>query len=455
MILDFAGQRRRALEARAQLHEGLDRLGADRVGHADDGGHRHRHMAGQAVLDLAGADAVAGRGDDIVVAPDIVEIAVLVAIAAVAGQQPVAGKFGPRRLRIVPVLQEHHRVRPAHRDIAFHAVRQRVALVVDDADAVAGDGATHRPGAHLHDAGAVADHQVAFGLAIEFVDGQAEGLASPVQQLRAQRLAARPDGAQLAVARREGPRADLAHQLQGGGRHEGVAHLVPGHQAVGFLRVEFLRPPGQHRHAVMQRGQQHVDQPADPGPVGRRPEQIALLREELMREFHTRQMAQQGPVGMQCPLRRAGGARGEDDQRRVVGARRSGLEAVIGLGQQPMVILRPVAGAVDRHDQLEVRQPVANRSEFAEADGIADQRPHAGRLQPVFQSVRPEQREQRHCDHAALVDRDMGDGGLRCLGQQDTHPVARPDAARGQHIGQLVGLAFQVAEAVNPDLVVG
>lgn len=38
--------------------------------------------------------------------------------------------------------------------------------------------------------GAGGEHQIAFGLAVEFIDGQAEGVASPFIDLRAERLAA-------------------------------------------------------------------------------------------------------------------------------------------------------------------------------------------------------------------------------------------------------------------------
>ena len=55
---------------------------------------RDGRVAQQAILDLARADAVAGRGDDVVVAADEAEVAVLVLRALVAGQQPVAGELG-------------------------------------------------------------------------------------------------------------------------------------------------------------------------------------------------------------------------------------------------------------------------------------------------------------------------------------------------------------------------
>ena len=75
---------------RLQHHERLDDLGAQPVGLADDGGERHRRVADQAVLDLGGADAVAGRGDHVVVAADEADVAVTVADALVAGHHPVA-----------------------------------------------------------------------------------------------------------------------------------------------------------------------------------------------------------------------------------------------------------------------------------------------------------------------------------------------------------------------------
>ena len=50
--------------------ERLDDLGAHRIGLADHRGERHRRMLDQAILDLARPDAIARRGDDVVVAAD-------------------------------------------------------------------------------------------------------------------------------------------------------------------------------------------------------------------------------------------------------------------------------------------------------------------------------------------------------------------------------------------------
>ena len=52
----------------------------------------------------------------------------------------------------------------------------------------------------------------------------------------------------------------------------------------------------------MQRRQQHVEEPAGPGPVGRSPEAIARLRKELVRKLDTRQMPEQHALRVQRSL---------------------------------------------------------------------------------------------------------------------------------------------------------
>src|SRR3546814_14723227 len=107
------------------------------------------------------------------------KIALVVHAALVAGHQPVAAELGGGGLGIAPVLEEHHRVGPAHRDGAGRASRALVAVVVDDGDSVA----RHRPshGARLHrpDLGALGDHEVALGLAVELVPAAAAASAPP------------------------------------------------------------------------------------------------------------------------------------------------------------------------------------------------------------------------------------------------------------------------------------
>src|SRR5260221_488521 len=71
-----------------------------------------------------------------------------------------------------------------------------------------------------------------------------------------------------------------------------------------------------------------------PRPVGRRPEQIPGLREEVVRMHEPRDIADDQAMRLQRALRRAGGAAGVDDDRRIIGARIDRLEIATGPLQQ-------------------------------------------------------------------------------------------------------------------------
>src|SRR5213075_2489776 len=122
-------------------YEGLHDFRPYPVGHADHAHHGDSRVLHQAFLDLARADPVAARGDDVVVAALEEDVAVLVDAAEVAGQQPVAGELGGRGLGIAPVLQHDDRVVPPTGDLAFLAGRQHVAGWIDDGDLAARAGA--------------------------------------------------------------------------------------------------------------------------------------------------------------------------------------------------------------------------------------------------------------------------------------------------------------------------
>ena len=138
-------------------------------------------MFGQAILDLAGANAVSGAGDDVVVAAHIPEITLFIAVSGVTGDQPVADVFFTRGLCVVPIAQEGDGVWVANGDGAGFAVGQKISGGVDNSDVVSGYGATHRPWADVHDRGAIADDEVAFGLAVKLIDVEPEGFLSPIE----------------------------------------------------------------------------------------------------------------------------------------------------------------------------------------------------------------------------------------------------------------------------------
>jgi hypothetical protein len=56
-----------------------------------------------------------------------------------------------------------------------------------------------------------------------------------------------------------------------------------------------------------------------PGPIRRRPEAVAGLRQEFVRDLDAGQVPEQHAMGVQRALGRPGRARGVDHQRRIVG----------------------------------------------------------------------------------------------------------------------------------------
>jgi hypothetical protein len=77
------------LAGRQSLHH----LRTQRILDADHGGDAHRRVAHQAFLDRRRADAVTGAGDDVIIAAEVADIAGLIHVAQVPGEQELARKF--------------------------------------------------------------------------------------------------------------------------------------------------------------------------------------------------------------------------------------------------------------------------------------------------------------------------------------------------------------------------
>ena len=237
-----------------------------------------------------------------------------------------------------------------------------------------------------------------------------------------------------------------AQHAQRGRRDEGVAHAGFRQQREGFLGIELLEPARHHGDAVMQARQQAVEQTAGPGPVGRRPEAVAGLREELVRHLDTRHVAEQHAMRVQRALGLAGGAGGEDHQRGIV-RRGVGRRELVGRARDRLVQAeRALARSVDREHQRKLRQRGARLGQLRQPLRVGDDGLHAGVLQPVGQRIDAEQNRQRHRDRAHLVDRDMPGGRLRRLRQQHRDAVAARDAVRGERVGEPVRGLAQPAE---------
>ena len=196
-IADLGGERLGRLVAGLEHHECLDDLGADRIGLADRGRERHRRVLDQTILDLPGADAITRRRDHVVVAADEMEISVLIDDALVARGHPVPDELLRSCFLASPILQEHDRVRPLHRDLAELARGRGRAVGADHRDAMARHRLADRARARDPDRSAGREHEVAFRLAVELVDDETQGGPAPLERLDAERFAAGTKRAQL------------------------------------------------------------------------------------------------------------------------------------------------------------------------------------------------------------------------------------------------------------------
>ena len=185
----------REVSAFAQHDMGHDDLGADGIGLAHNSGHDHIGMGQERLFDLDRADTVACRGDHIIIAGMEGDLALSIVAGQIAGVQPTIDPFARCRFGFVPVAQEHHRIGGADADLADLASTDG-AICIAQADLMARHRQAHRPRLAHHHAIAGGDDEICLGLAVEFIDRAAQDIAPPIEQIAAQRLAARADGAQ-------------------------------------------------------------------------------------------------------------------------------------------------------------------------------------------------------------------------------------------------------------------
>ncbi|KAG1443497.1 hypothetical protein G6F57_018084 [Rhizopus arrhizus] len=155
-----------------------------------------------------------------------------------------------------------------------------------------------------------------------------------------------------------------------GRRQEGVRDAVACHQFQGGGAVELLETTRQHGHAVVPRRQQHIQQAADPGPVGRRPHQLGVFGEELVRHLHAGQMPQQDAMRVQRALGLARGTGRIEDEERMLGVDRHGL-AGVGLAGFDLVHPQVAAfGPLDLATRAAIHDDLGNGFAAAHCDGV-------------------------------------------------------------------------------------
>src|SRR5882672_9855459 len=436
VFLEVGLERFATAEAGPQNDHRLHHLGPDGIGLAHYGGQRDRGMAREAGLDLSRADPVAPARDQIVVAADEAEVPLVVPDAQIAADQPVAAELRLRGGLVAPVAQEHHRIRASVGQASQLARWKLAPLPVDDRHRVPWNGGPGPTRAHRREHGAVSDHQVALRLTVELVDGEAERAAPPLDQILAEALTTRGEAAETHA---RFYRSGRAQQLQRGRRHEDVAHPMARHQPHRLGRVELPRPVRDHADAVMPGGHEDVEESADPRPVRRGPEAVPGLRKAVVRILDAGEMSEQRPVRMKRALGLAGGAAGVDDERRIVGQRVLGLEAVGCLRQQRVQIERSLRETIHAEDGLQLRESLAQARQLGELVAIGDDGARPAVLQAELEGLLAEEREEGHRDQPGLPGGHVGDGRLVPLRKQDGDPVALLQAPSDQHIRQAVG----------------
>src|SRR2546425_2099293 len=296
----------------------LDHLPPDLIRYTDYSRHGYGGMLDEGAFDLGWTDPIARGVDDVVLPPGEMEVPLVIDPSQVSGQEPVTDVLLPRRVGVLPVTEEHHRIGPLDRDLAGRVRVSRFAEVVDDRYAVAGIALAHAPRLDRIERRGVADHVVALGLAVDLVDGHSEALPDPVQHLLSERLPPAHDRAQPEV--RWWPCVALPHQLQRGRGKKRVANRVRRHAAHGSLGIKGTR--GLHAEgaaAVMEGRKEGVHQTAAPCPGGWGPEEVLTLGGKVMGQLKAREMAEEDAVTVKGALGGACGSAGVDQQGWVVG----------------------------------------------------------------------------------------------------------------------------------------
>ena len=96
--------------------------------------------------------AIATTRDDVILTANEPVIAVLVFACQVTSQGPRPDEFFRSRCWVMPIAQEHHRIRPSDGDLPGITHWHRLAGLVNDIHGVAGNGTSHgtRPYRHQH-----------------------------------------------------------------------------------------------------------------------------------------------------------------------------------------------------------------------------------------------------------------------------------------------------------------
>ncbi|KAI3481860.1 hypothetical protein L1887_55509 [Cichorium endivia] len=257
--------------------------------------------------------------------------------------------------------------------------------------------------------------------------------------------------------------AQAAQQTDRGGRRVELRELVLVHNlpVARRRRVHGCRLENERRHAVHQRTVDDVRVAGDPADVGHAGEAVALVRVHVKDVSQRERGAEQVACGgVHHTLGLAGGARGVEDEERVLGAHRLG-RAVGALARARLVppdvalVVKAdlAAGALDDDDVLNLGALLERRIDDALGGDVAptalafvggDDDARAAVVGAVAQRVRREAGKDDRVDGTNARTREQGDGRLGNHGEVDDDRVALPHAERLEHVGGLRDLDEQL-----------
>ena len=303
--------------AGVELQQGLYDRSPFRIGFTDHGGFGDGRMRQQAFFYFSRSDAETRRLDQVVRAPLVPKVPLLIPHRDIVGAQEGPEVHFGGFLRVLIVAQKARRGRIRGDDFTLFTVGHVPAVGIDQPDIVAGVGTAHRPRLTRKQGRAVADKVVYLGHTVEFVAHRAQAPLHPLQGLCRQRLAPGADDAQaeIVVLVRVGR---LGQSLDGRRGKKDVGYPMARHECVSLLRPE-PRQRGCHGASSHPRRKQHVEQPTDPRPVGGGiVDRVFVFHREVEEQVDRRRVGRKNPVRVQNALGFAGRPRGVHQQRGVI-----------------------------------------------------------------------------------------------------------------------------------------
>ena len=207
-----------------------------------------------------------------------------------------------------------------------------------------------------------------------------------------------------------------------------MSDLLPGHELESPFGVEAVLA-GRYGVAESPSDQQRVEQPADPGPVSRRPEHgVRVIPIEIVSEGQAWHIGLQDSMAVKHALRHAGGARRIHQQRRIVGPsfdRREVANIRFGhRGEGNLIALR----RADDNPVTQRRKHLLGVAKTGPGPVLGNDRDGFSMIKNMGQHIRPVELRQCHGDGAELVDGKMRQSRFRPQPRMNGDPVALADA---------------------------